>query len=531
MHNEVLIGNARTDLRSAGLRYLTALRARPARVFRLKVRAALFAGLACSAGSVPAWADDLRSALVSAYNTNPTLEVARAKQRANDENVPIQRAAGLPSASGTGAHTEILDAGSGSSSFTSPRRQFSGSVTLNVPIYSGGSVHNSVQAAKTRVEAGKADLRSAEAQVFSQTVAAYMDVIQDEAIVGLNRNNVQVLQVNLQAAIHRYELGDLTRTDVAQSRSRWELARGQSRSAEANLVASRERYIQMVGHAPQVLQPPPPLPGLPTTPEEATTLALENNPDLIAARGRSKAAGYDIEVAGAGRLPRVEVFTGGTYTDYYGTLPNFSTVPGTANSQSSKGATAGVRISVPIFQAGRPAAQERQAQALAGATVGQEFEMERSIVAQVRSAYSSWQAANEIITSSQGAVDAAVLSLAGVRAENSVGNRTILDILNAEQELLNAQVQLVTARRNAYVAGFSLLATMGRAEAKDLGLGGGPLYDPEANYKRVRGKFLDWEFDPDPIAKSRRTVDTVPQDGAILSSSAPEDAPAYQEGS
>jgi outer membrane protein len=483
-------------------------------MMRRRRRAGL-AGILLLSGAAPVLADDLRSALVSAYNTNPTLQGARANQRANDENVPIQRAAGLPNASLAASHTEILDPGSGTAAFTSPDRQFQGSVSLNVPIYSGGAVRNAVTAAKVRVEAGQADLRGTESQVFSQAVGAYMDVIQNEAIVGLNRNNVQVLEVNLQATTDRYEIGDLTRTDVAQSRSRLELARGQARAAEANLIASRERYVQVVGHAPLALDPPPPLPGLPATPDEATAVALENNPDLIAAKERSRAAGYDIEVAGAGRLPRVEVFTGGTYTDYYGTLPNFSTVPGIATTQSSKGATAGARVSIPIFQGGRPAAQERQAQARAGQSLEQEIEVERNVIAQARSAYSSWQASNEIIASSQSAVDAAALSLEGVRAENSVGNRTILDILNAEQELLNAQVELVRARRNSYVAGFSLLAAMGKAEAQDLGLDGGPLYDPDVNYKRVRGKWFDWEFDPDPVAKSTRTVDTKPQNSAI----------------
>lgn len=480
-------------------------------------RAMLMAGMAMlPAGvSAPAMADDLRSALVSAYTSNPTLQAARANQRANDENVPIARSGGLPSASANATHTEILDPGDGTAAFTSPERQLSAGVTLSVPIYSGGAVRNSVSAAKVRVEAGQADLRGTESQVFSQAVAAYMDVIQNEAIVGLNRNNVQVLEVNLRATSDRYEIGDLTRTDVAQSRARLELARGQARSAEANLVASRERYIQVVGRAPQALEPPPPLPGLPASPDDATRVALASNPDLIGARERSRAAGYDIEVAGADRLPRLELFTGGTYSDFYGTLPNFSQVPGVAAAQSSKGATAGARVAIPIFQGGRPAAQERQAQARAGATLEQEIETERGVIAQVRSAYSSWQASNAIIASSQSAVDAAALALEGVRAENSVGNRTVLDILDAEQELLNAQVQLVTARRNAYVAGFSLLAAMGKAEAQDLGLDGGPLYDPDVNYKRVRNKWLDWEFDKDPVAQSTRTTDTPPQDGSV----------------
>jgi outer membrane protein len=145
----------------------------------------------------------------------------------------------------------------------------------------------------------------------------------------------------------------------------------------------------------------------------------------------------------------------------------------------------------------------------------QEIAAERAVIAQVRSSYASAQAANEIIASSQSAVDAATLSLEGVRAENSVGNRTILDILNAEQELLQARTRLATARRNAYVAGFSLLAAMGKAEARDLGLDGGALYDPNINYHRVRRSWSDWASDPAPKPKASRTVDTAAQTGAI----------------
>jgi outer membrane protein len=145
--------------------------------------------------------------------------------------------------------------------------------------------------------------------------------------------------------------------------------------------------------------------------------------------------------------------------------------PGTtASDRASTDATVGLRATIPIFQGGRPAALRRQAQALASEAMETEIAIEREVVAQVRAAYSSWRAAEEIIATTQIAVDAAELSLLGVRAENTVGNRTILDILDAEQELLRARLRLFTARRNAYVAGFSLLAAMGRAEAHDLGL-------------------------------------------------------------
>lgn len=465
--------------------------------------------LAGTAGlfAAPATADELREALVMAYNTNPTLQAARAQQRATDEGVPIARSAALPDASAGATWSEFVK--QSSSNPLLPDRNLFASVDVGMPLYAGGGIKNSIRAAKTRVEAGQADLRAVESDVFASVVAAYMDVILAEKVVGLNRANVGRLEVNLEATRDRFEIGDLTRTDVAQSESRLALARGTTRSAEASLIASRERYIQVVGKAPADLQAPPPLPGLPAGAEDAVQFALDHNPDLIAAHERSKAAGFDVRSTSAGRLPRVSVFAGADYSDTLGT----NNVP--LASQSSSSASAGVRMTVPLFQGGLPAAQRRQAQAREGAALEQEIAIERGVIANVRAAYAQWQAAHSLIDSSQTAVDAAELSLEGVRAENTVGNRTILDILNAENELLNAQVQLETARRNAYVAGFSLLAAMGRAEARDLGLDGGTLYDPEVNYERVRGKIWDWSDDPAPKAQATRTVDTPAQDGSV----------------
>ncbi|QYU69778.1 TolC family protein [Leptolyngbya sp. 15MV] len=209
----------------------------------------------------------------------------------------------------------------------------------------------------------------------------------------------------------------------------------------------------------------------------------------------------------------MSVFTGYDYQDFLGSLGG-SIAPGL--DQNTTSAQAGVSVSIPLFQGGRPAALQRQAQARASAALETVIAAERDVIAQVRSAWSSWQAAGAIIESSQSAVSAAELSLEGVRAENSIGNRTILEVLNAEQELLAARVQLVTARRNAYVAGFSLLAAMGRAEARDLGLEGeGLLYDPTLNYGRVRNIIWDWQRDPDPVPQSTSTVDIPAPDASI----------------
>jgi outer membrane protein len=219
-----------------------------------------------------------------------------------------------------------------------------------------------------------------------------------------------------------------------------------------------------------------------------------------------------VKAARGSVMPTVSAFTQAGYTNYLDSLDNGQ--PG-GGSQINKQAAAGLQLTIPIYQGGRPAAQVRQNQALESQAIEQEIETERGVIAQARAAYASWQASLQTIESSRKAVDAADLSLEGVRAENSVGSRTILDILNAEQESLNAKVQLVTAQRNAYVAGFSLLAAMGHAEADDLGLASGTLYDPMVNYERVKGKWFDWDFDPAPRPVATRTVDTPAQNANV----------------
>ena len=459
----------------------------------------------------PAAAETLREALTKAYETNPTLAAFRAGQRANDENVPIARARGLPTLNTSGAYNENIK--SASSSFISPDRLVQGQLALSVPLYTGGSVNSSVKAADARIDAGQSNLRTTESNVFVSVVGAYMDVLRDEAIVGLNRNQVKVLSTNLEATKDRFEVGDLTRTDVAQSEARLATSQSQLESAEAQLISSRERYIQFVGAPPEGLTQPPELPNMPASTDAAVAKALDNNPSLAAAKKLADASRFDIGVARASRLPKLNAFSNAGYINYLGTLGSF--VPGVSARQAQNTLTAGLQATIPLFQGGGASAQVRQAQARSGQTMEQVIEIERSIVSQSRSAYASWRASNAVIVSSQTAVSANSLSLEGVRAENSVGNRSILDILNAEQELLNSKVQLVSAQRNAYVAGFALLAAMGQAEARDLGLEGGTLYDPQVNYDRVRSKLWDWDDDAKPVPVSTRTVDTPAQSPAI----------------
>jgi outer membrane protein len=454
-------------------------------------------------------ADTLRDAFVQVYTSNPTLSGARAGLRATDEDAAIARAQGLPDLSATGSYNEFLQRSA--NSFTAPLRTLGAGLTLSVPVFAGGQVRNGIKAADARVDAGRGQLRSTEANLFSETVSAYMDVIRDQSIVELNGGNVRVLETNAQASRDRFEVGDLTRTDVAQSDARLAVARSQLQSAEAQLQASRENYLRIVGKFPENLVAPPPLPPFPQQPDDAVDMAIDNNPALETARQQSRAADYDIGVARSTRLPRLSAFTTGNYTNYLNTLGN-SAIPQEFR-QIDKTATAGLQATLPLFQGGEPGARVRQAQARKSSTLEQVTATERSVVADTRTAYARFRASEDVIRSSETAVAANELALEGTRAEQTVGTRNLLDVLNAEQELLNSRVQLVSARRDAYVLGFSLLAAMGRAEARNLGLDSGPLYDPAVNYHRVVHRINDWDNDPKPAPVATRTVgvtSTVP---------------------
>ena len=448
--------------------------------------------------AAPAQGDTLREALARTYVGNPTIAASRAQIRTLDESVNVARAQNRPQVAATGGLNQDLTRTGGGAG-----RNLNLGVDISYPLFNGGRVRNAIRAADTRVEAGRAGLRAVEGDVFTEAVGAYMDVIRDRSVVSLNENQVRVLTTNLEATRDRFEVGDLTRTDVAQSEARLALARSQLATAQGRLTGSEQNYQRVVGTAPDSLAPPPPLPVLPGTPDQAVGIALANNPDLVSINAQVRAAALDVQIQRANRLPTVSAIGSGRATNYLGTAGD-QFAPGTSNTQTQTGL--GVQARIPIYQGGLVGAQVRQAQSLQGQLLEQGVGLERLIVAQTRSAFATYQASQDAIQSNEVAVAANTLALEGARLENTVGTRTVLEVLNAEQELLNSQVLLVTARRDAYVAGFALLNAMGRAESRDLGLEGGALYDPTTNYERVSTRRSDWDQSETPAATSTRTV-------------------------
>jgi len=472
------------------------------------MRGGMLAAVAAAALAVggSAAAETLREALERTYRSNPTLMAQRERLRGLDESVAVARAGLRPNVSAiAGVNQDLFNTNSGEG------RNFSLGVDVSYPLFNAGRVRNQIRAADARVEAGRADLRATEGDIFTEAVGAYMDVIRDRSIVGLNQNQVRVLETNLEATRDRFEVGDLTRTDVAQSEARLALARSALATAEGRLRSSEEAFARIIGTVPDDLAPPPPLPQLPASADAAVQIALDNNPDLRAVASQIRAAGLDIDVIRADRLPTVSAVGSGDYLNRLGSAAELLSgppVPGQSLPPNDvAGIGVGVTARVPLYQGGLVGARVRQASALRSQLVEQAIETERFVIARTRAAFASWRAALEAIESNEVAVAANQLALEGTRAEQTVGTRNILDVLNAEQELLNSEVQLVTARRDAYVAGFALLNAMGRAEAEDLGLDGGPLYDPLANYNRTVNRASDWnDGDNDRGPSSTRTV-------------------------
>jgi len=442
-------------------------------------------------------ADTLREALNSTYHYNPTLNAQRETLKSNDAGVAIAKAAGRPTVIGSvGISRDVTRSGRFDSNLGKGPNLTTG-VDIAYPLFQGGTVRNNIKASKKRDEAGRATLRAVEGDTFVEAVAAYMDVMRDRAALELNQNNVRVLQTNLEATRDRFQIGDVTRTDVAQSEARLSLAQSRLQLAQGNLTSSEENYRRVIGKQPDNLAPPPPLPPLPATPDEAVRIALVDNPDLISIAHQAEAAGYDVNSVKGTRLPTVSVIGSGDYVDAFGNDNGL---------QSGTATSIGAQVRLPVYQGGLPSARIRQAQAIEGQFLENRVGTERAVISSTRSAFANYHAAIEAIRSGDVAVKANELALEGVRAENGVGTRTILDVLDAEQELLNTQVLLVTARRDAYVAGFQLLNAMGQAEAQDLGLDGGPLYDPLGNYRRVASDWNDWSTDPRHLPSSTRTV-------------------------
>ncbi|MFQ5776199.1 MAG: TolC family outer membrane protein [Kiloniellaceae bacterium] len=432
-----------------------------------------------SACVAPARAQSLTEALAAAYTTNPTLRAARAELRAVNEGVPQALSNWRPdvtvSASGGKQNFETETSFFSAQQNTTP---LEAAVTLTQPVYRGGRTIAGTQAAENDVRAQRASLTTVEQSVLLDAATAYMDVWRDQAVIEFNLSNERVIRRQLEATQDRFTVGEVTRTDVAQAETRLAVATADRIAAEGALTASRAAFEEVVGIVPEVLAPPPPLQGLPGTQEDVVALAIARNPDVLAATFAEKAARNRVREVIGELLPSVSLTATASRSEE------------TSQRDSlTKRAQVLAQLTVPLYQQGAVSSRVREAKQISSQ---RRIEIEARRRRAEQEAVSAWEAlltARAQIRSFESGVRSAEIALEGVRQENLVGARTILDILDAEQELLDARVNLVRSRRDEIVAGFQVLSVIGRLTARDLKLPVA-IHDPEIDYRKVRNRWF-----------------------------------------
>jgi outer membrane protein len=458
--------------------------------FRLRlIGSALSVALASASLCAPATAETISNALARAYGYNPDLNQQRAGARSVDENMPNALSGYRPTITGTvDAGRGWLDQHAGSNakspgdtrSATNPRGAGL-SVTQNV--WNGNRTMNGVDRAETQIFAARETLRLTEQNVLSGAATAYMNVLRDTAILNLRRNNVEVLEQQLRQTRDRFQVGEVTRTDVAQSEA--SLAQGQADAftAQSNLQTSIANYRSSIGDEPKNLQPARPLDKLiPPSLQAAIGMSEMEHPGLLAARFTAEAARINVKVIEGQLYPSLGVT--GTLSRRHDVVSTPDTTTNTASIVAS--------LSVPIYEGGAVYSNVRQAKELFQQSQLQADLQRETIRAQVVSAWGVWSNSSAVIQAAQAQVRAAEIALNGVREEAKVGQRTTLDVLNAQQTLLNARVLLVTAQRDRVVGSYSMVAASGRLSAITLGLDVVP-YDPTVHYNQVKGKWIGTE--------------------------------------
>ena len=427
----------------------------------------------------PTSAQTLTEAFAYAYNNNPQILAQRALLRAPD---PQALSNWRPTVTLTGqAGVERAGtAGRGTSTAFSTFEPRSLDLRVTQPLYRGGRTEAATRQALNTVQSTRAQTLGVETTVFQAVAQAYLDVVRDQTLVEVNRNNEQVLRRQLEATQDRFRVGEVTRTDVAQAESALAQATATRISSEGTLEISRANYTRAVGHPPGRLVQPRERPVLPATRDEALTLAAHNNPNVISANFTELAARDNIDVVRGQLLPTISLV---------GDL-NRSYAP-SVSLRGSRQDTASLvaQLTVPLYEGGLIWSQTRQAEQTVGQRRSQVDDARRLAVQQATSAWESLQSGRAAIVSFGAAVRAAQIALEGVQQEALVGSRTVLDVLISQQQLFTTQSQLVTAQHDAAIAEFNLAAAMGRLIAPELRL---PvqLYDMERHYRGVKDKLF-----------------------------------------
>jgi TolC family type I secretion outer membrane protein len=441
------------------------------------LRPLLLALAVAALAPAPGAAQSINEALTITYQSNPTLRAARAELRAVNEGVAQELSNWRPLVtleSSAGVEQIERDKPSDDSNTRSP---YDAELNVVQPLYRGGRTVAGTEQAEQAVLAQRAFLKTVEQGVLFDAAAAYLDVWRDQSILQLTIKNEQVIARQLEASEDRFEVGEVTRTDVAQSESRLSRATAERIQAEGNLASSRAIFQRVVGVYPEILVQPDLLTGLPENLEDLIEISIREDPRIVQAVYDERAAQKSVRVAEGELLPSVQLRAGLQHQDEF------------VNSENTfQEARLMAELLVPLYQQGAVSSRVRQAKQIASQRRIEVDEIRLLAREDAIEAWESLQTAKAQIVSFKAGVSSTKIALEGVRQENLVGSRTVLDVLDAEQEVLDAQVSLVVANRDELLADFALKQAMGHLTAQALAL---PVtvYDPEADYHAVRNRW------------------------------------------
>ncbi len=448
------------------------------------IKTLLLAGMAVSAlltaGAVQA--ETINGALALAYQSSPDLNAQRASLRATDEQVPRAKSGYLPrlnASSSLGKANSVFYSGSvgGQTSdyYTTPR---SVGVTVTQNLYNGSRTETQVETAEKGVLAARAGLRAAEQQVLLNGATQYMNVVRDEAVVKLRIANIDVLKEQLRQTQDRFNVGEVTRTDVAQVEAQLAAADADVSSAVANLESSKATYQQVIGVVPSNLAEAEPVAKrLPLAVADALKAADSEHPQLVAARLSIDIAEAQVRLVEGEFKPQVDV-QGTASQSWDSKFPDDNGHDFRVLGQ----------VSMPLYDAGEISARARAAKETLGQRQMEADSVRAQIRAGVAAAWSQYETAVARVKSAKAQIDAATIALNGVQEEAKVGQRTTLDVLISDQNLLAARVNLVTAQRDRVVSSYQVLSAVGRLSAASLGLQVAA-YDPAPHYEATKGRI------------------------------------------
>lgn len=441
--------------------------------------------------ALSAQADTLETALAKAYEYNPALKAARAATSAIDENVAIAKSGYRPTLSIDGGYSDSKINTNRSEHGTAQRPidgyERSLAATISQPIFSGFQTVNSVSSAKSSVKAAQASLMSTEQSLLLNAATAYLNVLRDEAIVRLQKNNEKLLKKELEETRERFKVGEVTTTDVSQAEASYASAQSQRISAEGDLEASKAIYKQIIGEEPKETTDPKEIEKMfPKSIEEALEYAKTHNYDLNAAKHTLKAKKYDVKTSQGELLPSINAYaSAGRLKSQDYTMDK---------NPTDNSVELGVNFSIPLYNAGSSRAKIRQSKYYRWQAQEDVLNTQDALHADITSYWEYLSANKAKIKSVKAQIKAYQVALNGVREEEALGNRTVLDVLNQYQYLLDSEVEEVTTRHDYYVSGLQLLQAMGKLTAADLKLDV-DLYDADAKYKKTSGKWLSTSID------------------------------------